>query len=54
MQILIEDGEERFSEQQLNQLLDLVQTELLGKSLTETTENGDAHQEDTQNNENAV
>ena len=28
--MLIEDGEERFSEDQINQLLDIIQTELLG------------------------
>ena len=32
IQVLLEDGEERFTEEQINQLLDLVQTELMGLS----------------------
>ena len=42
IQILIEDGEERFTEDQINQLLDLVQTELLGASVVGATDNKNA------------
>ena len=39
IQVLLEDGEERFTEDQINQLLDLVQTELMGVSSQQSTNN---------------